>query len=91
MVDITSFRRAIDLEIERKMTIPAQRAIKDAAAAAYIFIAEAWPKFTYYSAANNRISITGRTINKVEPSQRPKEQGALIGKFEITTLPFVSL
>lgn len=51
---------------------------------AYNSIMEEWPVYSGYSKANNRISITGRTIRRVEPARRPSTQGALLAKAEST-------
>lgn len=49
---------------------------------AYTRIMDKWPVWTGYSKANNRISVTGTPIKRLEPSKRPKLPGALVGKAE---------
>lgn len=81
---IESLRREIELEVDKKITKRARNALVVATRAAYNHIMDTWPKYTYFSAANNRISITGRPISRIEPRERPKSRriGALAGKFQ---------
>lgn len=65
--------KAAFVKEERRMLILGVRV-------AYQIIMREWPVWSGYSKANNRISITGRPIRKLEPSKRPLIKGALAGK-----------
>ncbi len=78
---IRGFEKELEFELDSKVSKTAQRAIIAGARAAYTQIMKEWPNHTYWSGANNRISITGRPISRIEPSTRPTRAGALAGKF----------
>lgn len=78
---VNEFNRALEAAIAREVDERVKRKLLAGVRAAYNYIMEVWPKQTYYSAANNRISITGRDIARVEPRERPTQPGALAEKF----------
>lgn len=78
---IKGFEKELEFEMDSKISKTAQRAIIAGARVAYTQIMNSWPNHTFWSGANNRISITGRPISKVEPSTRPSKEGALAAKF----------
>lgn len=51
---------------------------------AYIKIMQQWPIYSGYSKANNRISITGRDIQRIQPSQRIARPNAHLAKAQST-------
>lgn len=70
MVDMASFDRQWNMEIEsidRIILSGTKLIVQDI----FQFINDQWPTFTHYSKMNNRISISGRTISLVRPSERP--------------------
>lgn len=79
MTQVAAINRAFELEIEkigrarRLLTIRVARKT-------YKAIMRRWPVYTGFSKANNRISITGRKISRLEPSRRPSVRGALVAK-----------
>ncbi len=81
---VSGFRKEFELEVDRLMTKRVKNMHVSSVKAAYDYIMRTWPKKTYFSGANNRISITGRPIGRVEPRKRPTMPGALAGKFAST-------
>lgn len=75
--------KEIEEFIDKKLSLRAQDKMISAVRGAYEHIMNEWPKYTYWSAANNRISITGRDIKRLEPHKRPDpiRKGVLSGKF----------
>ena len=65
MADINAFNKEFELEVDRKLAFPAKEKVRDATIAAYTHISNVWPAYTYFSIANNRISITGRPISRI--------------------------
>lgn len=57
-----------------------QRLLAEGVRAAYKAVMREWPVYTGYSKANNRISVTGQPIRRLEPATRPTVPGALAGK-----------
>lgn len=70
--------------VRRKYSEAERRILIHGVGAAYDHIMFNWPVYTGFSKANNRISITGQPITRVEPNKRPTKQmeGALVGKAE---------
>lgn len=78
---IRAFQKELEFEIDRAASGAARRRLTQTVTAAYNYIMNAWPKYTYFSGANNRISISGRPISRIEPGERPTRKGALANKF----------
>lgn len=78
---IQKFQKELDFEVDKLANRAVRRKMVATVKAAYNHIMSAWPKYTYYSGANNRISITGRPISRIEPRKRPTRKGALSDKF----------
>ena len=81
----SAFSRQLEEEIEAKVTRTVRRTKIAAVSRTYKTIQAIWPTDTFWSKANNRVSITGRTIARVEPHQRPTESGALADKAAAVT------
>lgn len=72
--------RAFEQEVKAKMAEEERLVLISAARAAYLYIINSWPVYTGYSNANNRVSITGRDIKRIEPTIRRRVEGLYVGK-----------
>lgn len=77
-----NFRRALETEIRKKIDEPVAFAVRTSVRATFTGIIDRWPRDTYWSLANHRISIQGRDVVKLEPRNRPEQTGALVSKAE---------
>lgn len=79
MTQAANINRAFELEIERIGR--AQRVLMvKVTRNVYRHIMNRWPVWSGYSKANNRISITGRPISRIEPTARILRKGAHVAK-----------
>jgi len=78
--NVAKFNRQLEFQIEKKVNERTLDKVRLSAQFAYEYIVDNWPVDTYWSLANNRISITGRDVVKLEPRTRPDTSGALVGK-----------
>jgi hypothetical protein len=81
--NLAKFNRQLEFQIEKKVNERTLEKVRLSAQFAYEYIVDNWPVDTYWSLANNRISITGRDIVKLEPRTRPDESGVLEGKARV--------
>ena len=77
---MTTIGDAFMLEVKRTFAEEERRILILAVGTSYRGILRDWPAYTGYSKANNRISITGRMVRRLEPAKRPTEEGVLFGK-----------
>ena len=77
MVDVRAFQTDMETVI-KKVDKELEGAIKEGLTAALLEIFEKWPAHTYYSMANNRVSIIAPIANP-RPAERPNEVGAMAG------------
>ena len=75
MVDVRPFQADMETVI-KKIDRGVEDAIKEGLTAALLEIFEKWPAHTYYSMANNRVSIIAPIANP-RPAERPNEVGAM--------------
>ena len=75
MVDVVAFQTDMETVIH-KIDREIEDVIKEALTAALLEIFSEWPAHTYYSMANNRISIITPIANPV-PEKRPNEVGVM--------------
>ena len=75
MVDVRAYQADMELVI-KKIDRDIEKTIKEALTAALLEIFEKWPAQTYYSMANNRVSIIN-PITSPRPSERPNEPNAM--------------
>jgi hypothetical protein len=80
------FAQQLEEQIEATVTRTVRKTKIAAVRKTYIVIQQMWPVDTFWSKANNRISITGRPITQVEPRTRPEESGALADKARAVTV-----
>lgn len=81
MTKVSEINRAFEEHFNKVEGVAREAQVK-AVRKAYLYIMDSWPVFTGFSKANNRISITGRTVARMEPSTRPEGERALEGKAE---------
>ena len=75
MVDVSAFKTDMETVI-KKVDREFEDAIKEGLTAALLEIFREWPAHTYYSMANNRVSIVA-PITSPRPAERPNEVGAM--------------
>ena len=75
MVDVGAFQTDMETIIH-KIDREIEDVIKEALTAALLEIFSEWPAHTYYSMANNRVSIINPITNP-RPGERPNEAGAM--------------
>ena len=75
MVDVRAFQTDMETVI-KKVDRELERVIKEGLTAALLEIFREWPAQTYYSMANNRVSIINPIANP-RPSERPNEPNAM--------------
>ena len=75
MVDVNAFQTDMETVI-KKVDRGLEDAIKEGLSAALLEIFEKWPAHTYYSMANNRVSVILPIANPL-PADRPNEVGAM--------------
>ena len=75
MVDIKAFQTDMETVI-KKVDRELEDTIKEALTAAILEIFQSWPAHTFYSMANNRVSIVN-PIESPRPSKRPSEPNAM--------------
>ena len=77
MVDVRAFQTGMETVI-KKVDRELENTIKEALTAALLEIFKNWPAHTFYSMANNRVSIIS-PIESPQPSERPSEVNAMAG------------
>ena len=75
MVDVRAFQTDMETVI-KKVDQGLEKAIKEGLTAALLEIFREWPAQTFYSMANNRVSIIN-PITSPRPSKRPNEPNAM--------------
>ena len=75
MVNVGAFKTDMETVIN-KVDRELEGAIKEGITAALLEIFEKWPAHTYYSMANNRVSII-QPITTPRPTERPSEAGEM--------------
>ena len=75
MVDVKAFQADMETVIH-KVDREIEDVIKEGLTAALLEIFSEWPAHTYYSMANNRVSIIAPIAEPV-PRERPNEVGAM--------------
>ena len=75
MVDVSAFKTDMKTVI-KKVDRELEDAIKEGLTAALLEIFEKWPAHTYYSMANNRVSVI-QPITTPQPPERPSKVGAM--------------
>ena len=76
MVDVKAFQADMETVI-KKVDRELEDAIKEGLTAALLEIFSNWPAHTYYSMANNRVSII-EPITTPRPAERPNEVAAMV-------------
>jgi len=79
MVDIKQFHTQMEAEL-RRVDDQIMRFVKDGVKAAYTHIMSSWPTHTYYSGANNIVTM-GQAISQPTPEDRPTYAGAMQNEF----------
>ena len=77
MVDVNAFHADMNTVI-KKVDREIEGAIKEGLTAALLEIFREWPAHTFYSMANNRVSII-QPIANPRPAERPNEVGVMAG------------
>ena len=75
MVDVRAFQTDMETVI-KKVDRELEKTIKEGLTAALLEIFSKWPVHTYYSMANNRVSII-QPVATPQPAERPNEVGAM--------------
>ena len=75
MVNVGAFKTDMETVI-KKVDRELEDVIKEGLTAALLEIFEKWPAHTYYSMANNRVSII-QPITTPRPAERPNEVGVM--------------
>ena len=75
MVDVRAFSSDIETVINR-MDDHLEKAIREGLSESYSYIFQQWPAYTYYSMANNVVSLRAPIENPV-PSERPNDKDEL--------------
>ena len=76
MATSVAFIEAAFAKFEKDMSITEQRFLVRATRAAYKHIMNAWPMWSGFSKANNRISTVGAPIRALVPAKRIAREGA---------------
>lgn len=76
MVDVNRFKTELELEIDKKLDGYMLDVTKNVLRASFTYIMQNWPAYTYYSMANNVITIR-QPKQTPEPEDRPSYQGAM--------------
>lgn len=77
MVNVGGFERLMQDRIEEKLYKPLAELEKAVTIAVYTSIFANWPADTFWSSANNHVSISGKANFPLIPGVKPTESGAL--------------
>ncbi len=76
MVNVSRFKAEFEAEFEKAASEVSNQVLKDLLTVTYTIIMTDWPKWTYYSMANNHVSLN-TPVTSPTPSQRPTHRGAM--------------
>lgn len=74
-INIEKFKKELVFEFQKKADIKVHQMTKAIVIETYKAIWERWPKYSYYSAANNRINISGGLVSQTLPKTRIASPG----------------